>query len=223
MALLLVHGKDVSRATELGGNFVRLAAALNNSGFAVLMIDLRGHGQSGDAHLSFGIDERRDIAGAVDWLKGQGFQARRIGVLGISMGAATAIGAAAEDQDIGAVVADSGYAEIYPVIEQNWRAASGLPSFFLPSTRIMGRLLLGYDLASAQPVAEIGKVAPRPVLIIHNVRDRLIPVNHARRLAAAYPLAETWEVADGEHAQAYFADPQAYTDRVATFFRRSLN
>jgi uncharacterized protein len=221
-ALVLVHGKDMSRASEFGGGFACFAFELRGRGFSVLMIDMRGHGQSGDSRFSFGINERRDIEGAVDWLKGRGFSPGSIGVLGISMGAASAIGAAADDQDIGAVVADSAYAKIYPIIERNWTGSSGLPNFFLPATRMMGCLMFGHDIMAASPVDEVGRLAPRPLLIIHNTGDNLIPVNDARELKAAYPPAELWEVSGGDHAQAYFADPRVYVDRVASFFERGL-
>ncbi len=69
---VIVHGKDCSRTIEFNGEFPRLAAALNQERFSVLMIDLRGHGQSSDAHFSFGLNERRDVQGAVDWLKSEG-------------------------------------------------------------------------------------------------------------------------------------------------------
>jgi Lysophospholipase len=72
-AVILVHGKDSSRSTEFQGRFSEFAAQLHKRGFAVMMIDLRGHGASGDARFSFGLAERRDILGAVDWLITQDF------------------------------------------------------------------------------------------------------------------------------------------------------
>ncbi len=221
-AVVLVHGKDSSRAAEFGGRFVELAAGLQARGFAVLMIDMRGHGASGDARFSFGLEERRDIIGAVDWLRAQGFAPGSVGVLGVSMGAAAGIGAAAEEPAIGALVADCSYAEIEPLIRRHWTSASGLPDAFLPATLLMGRLILGHDLTQARPAEEIDDVAPRPVLIIHGAADAFTPVEHGRQLAAANPAAEYWEVPGAAHARSYAADPQAYLERVAGFFERSL-
>lgn len=221
-ALVLVHGKDGNRSGEFGGKFVDFAAALHDRGFAVLMIDMRGHGQSGDAHFSFGLNERRDIEGAVDWLEQQGFQPGSIGVLGVSLGAASSIGAAADDPDIGALVADSSYAAVYPIIQHEWGTVSHLPDIFLPSTLLVGRLMLGADIAASRPVDEVGRIAPRPVLIIHGTGDQLIPEEHARQLKAAGPSAELWEVPGAEHAGSYDMDPRAYTERVATFFEQHL-
>ena len=60
-AIVLVHGKDASRTRELDrtstmtpGEFPELAVGLSRRGFAVLMIDLRGQGESGPARFGFG-------------------------------------------------------------------------------------------------------------------------------------------------------------------------
>ncbi|MBK9710801.1 MAG: alpha/beta fold hydrolase [Kouleothrix sp.] len=221
-AVVLVHGWNSSRTNEFQGHFVDFAAALHDRGLAVMLIDLRGHGQSADAHFSFGIRERYDVEGAVDWLKGQGFKPGSIGVLGVSMGGAAGIGAAADDPDIGALVEDCSFAEIYPLIQREWGNTTPLPQIFLPSTVLMGRLLFGYAIWDARPVDEIGKIPPRPLLIIHGSADAFTPVEHGRQLHAAAPSAEYWEVPGADHAHSYAANPQAYVDRVAGFFERSL-
>ena len=221
-AVILVHGKDSSRTAEFDSHFVDLAKALHDRNFAVLMIDLRGHGQSSAAHYSFGLLERRDIEGAVEWLKQQGFKPGRIGVLGVSLGAGSSIGATANDADIGALVEDSGYAAIYPIIQKEWGKASGLPDFMLPGTVIMGKVLYGYNIADARPVDDIQHIAPRPVLIIHGAQDQLIPESDAELLKAALPSAEMWIVPGVDHAGAYQADPKAYVQKVADFFEKNL-
>lgn len=221
-ALILVHGRNSSRTHEFAGRFPAFAAAMQQRGFAVLMIDMRGHGTSGDAHQSFGLNERRDVLGALDWLRAQGFAPGRIGVLGVSMGGAAALGAAAESSEIGAVVADSSYAAILPIIEAAWPSASGLPSAFLPATLVMGDVLLGYDLSAARPMDDITRVAPRPVLIIHGDADQLVPVSNAAELQRAVPQAVLWILPGVGHAKGYTSMPEAYVARVADFFEQSL-
>lgn len=221
-AVIMVHGKDSSRTNEFGGQFVHLAGALQQHGLNVLMIDMRGHGQSGEAHFSFGPNERQDVLGAVDWLRGQGFQPGRIGVLGVSMGAAASMLAAADDPAIGALMEDCGYATIKPIIEHEWSSASGLPGIFLPSTILMSQVLYGIDLGAARPVDQIGRMAGRQVLIIHGTSDTLVPPENATELAAALPTAHVWLVAGAAHARSYNHDPEAYQQRVTTFFRNAL-
>jgi uncharacterized protein len=220
--VILVHGKDASRTVEFAGAFVELAQALQRGGLNVLMIDLRGHGQSGEGRYSFGLNERRDVEGAVDWLLARGYGPGRIGVLGVSLGASAAIGATADEPRIGALVTDSSFAEFCPILQSQWAGSTGLPDVFAPSTVLMIRLLYGYDLCASRPVAEVGRIAPRPILLIHSTDDALIPVSNFYALKAAAPSAETWLVSGPEHARIYNADPKAYRDRVIDFFARHI-
>lgn len=221
-AIILVHGMNSSRTAEFGGHFPEFAAGLNREGFTVLMIDLRGHGQSGNTRFTFGITERRDVIAAVNWLKSRGYQPKSIGVLGVSMGASTAIGATAEDPDIRVLVIDSAYAEVYPVMQQNWSNVSRLPNIFLPSTMMFGSWLTGYDLTTSQPVNEIGSIAPRPVLIIHSRSDPFTPVTQAYALKLANPLSVYWETSATKHAESYNADSRTYISKVSDFFSQNL-
>jgi uncharacterized protein len=220
--VIMAHGRNQSRTSELYGRFVELASFLHQSGLNVMMVDLRGHGRSPDAHYSFGLRERRDIEGAVDWLTKKGFREGNIGALGISLGAASVIGAAAEEPKISAVVEESGFAEIYPILKAASYRDSGLPSFLLTPTLWMVQARFGYDLAQSRPVKEIGAIAPRPVLIIHSNDDQLVPVDNAKQLQAAYPQAETWILSGPEHARSFNAYPQEYSQKVTAFFNRYL-
>jgi dipeptidyl aminopeptidase/acylaminoacyl peptidase len=229
--IVLVHGKDANRTRELDrelgddnpGEFPDLAVGLSRRGFSVLMIDLRGHGKSGRARFGFGRTERLDVLGAVDWLVARGFRPGRIGVLGISMGAATCIGAASEDDRIGALVADSSFAELTPLVDMHWSSQTRLPALFLPPTKWLGKHWFGCDIDAARPIVEIGSIR-KPILLIHCDADPIIPAQHARRLKqAADGSAELWESDSAKHAGAYFVDGEAYLDKVSEFFDRHLN
>ncbi len=202
-ALVLVHGRDASRTFEFGGRFVELAAALHRCGYPVLMIDLRGHGQSGDGRYGFGLKERCDVQGAVDWLLHKGLAPGRIGVLGVSLGAASAIGAMADEPRIGALVTDSGFADFAPLLQAHWRADTRLPVLLQPSALFMARVLFGIDLRASRPFQEVNRIAPRPMFFIHSAADALVPVSNVEQLAAAAPSAETWVVSGSEHARIY--------------------
>jgi uncharacterized protein len=220
--VIMVPGRDQSRTSELYGRFVELANYLHKGGLNVTMLDLRGHGQSPEAHYSFGLRERYDVEGAVDWLKQKGFPPGSIGAFGVSMGAASCIGAAAEEPGIRAIAEDSGFAEIYPILRSQWETASGLPGFLLTPTLWMIQIRYGYDLTQARPVKEIPAIAPRPILIIHSNQDALVPVENARQLQAAYPTAETWILKGPEHARSFNDSPEEYAQRVITFFHKGL-
>jgi pimeloyl-ACP methyl ester carboxylesterase len=221
-AIIMVHGWNASRTNGFNQHFLDLAQALNQANFAVLMIDLRGHGQSADSHFTFGRLERRDVLAALDYLAERGHQPGKIGLIGTSMGAASVIGAAVESQAVGAVATDSLFAEIYPVIQGLWEEQSGLPMIFLHPTRWMFWVENGYDIASARPIEEIGQIAPRPLLLISCQKDTYIPQDQFRRLEQAAPWAQAWSVADCRHAEIYEFVPDEYNQRMVAFFKAGL-
>ena len=223
-AVIFVHGRDDSRTKAFAGHFVEFAKAFHEKGISVLMIDLRGHGESSDGRYTFGLRERRDVMGAVDWLEGRGYQPGKIGVFGYSLGAASVIGAAAEEEDIGAIAVDSAFAEILPVLQRNIQKETGLPKIFILPTMWMTQLLYGYNLADARPVGEISKIPPRPLMLIHCDADAMIPIQNMQDLLREVPGTPSWTIPGCEHALAYKepGNRPEYDRRLTDFFLASL-
>ncbi|MFU8826621.1 MAG: alpha/beta hydrolase [Brevefilum sp.] len=218
-AIILVHGRDASKQNAISGKFPQLAAELHTAGLAVLMMDLRGHGESAGKRYTFGVHERRDVLGAVDFLLQYGFEAGQIAALGISLGSAAVIGAAAEDTAIGALIAESAFADINLLIQPKWKAESGLPFLFLPGVFWMWRVLMGFDLRTVKPVEELVRVPPRPVLILHAWSDETVDVQHAYALKNAIPEAELVIFDHCEHAELFRDQPGAYLQALIPFLQ----
>jgi pimeloyl-ACP methyl ester carboxylesterase len=101
-AVVLLHGAGSTRS-----NVLDQAAVIHRHGYGILMIDARGHGESGGRAMDFGWYGDLDVAAATRHLVEQdGIDADRIGAVGMSMGGEEAIGAAASDPFISAVVAE---------------------------------------------------------------------------------------------------------------------
>ena len=83
------HGLNRSRLELLAR-----AGATRQHGFGVLLLDLRNHGASGNAHTTLGIDEAMDVCAASDFVSRQ-TPARRKVFWGVSLGASTSVLAAA--------------------------------------------------------------------------------------------------------------------------------
>jgi fermentation-respiration switch protein FrsA (DUF1100 family) len=236
-AILLVHGYNNSRTNGFVDKFVQFANDLHSAGFSVMMIDLRGHGQSADSRFYFGVKEQQDVLGAVDWLKGRGYQPGKIGVLGYSLSAGSVIGAAAKDTDIGAVWSDSAFADIRSVLDHSWVAMTGLPQPFLYSTLAMVQLFYGYDIAASRPIDQIASIAPRPIFMAHCQKDNLIPISHMEKLLTVAQNTQTWIIANcdqhtlaqpivpevfNNHAIGYALNQVEYTNKVVKFFDENL-
>jgi len=224
-AIVMVHGRGENRTTEFYDHFLDLGAALNTfqgRGFNVLMIDLRAHGMSGGFDSAWGIGERHDVEGAVDWIKGRGFQPASIGALGASLGATSCVYAMAEDPDISALVTNGAGVDEYASIERGWKRSSGTPQFFFPAARLMERVLYGYDLHTLRPVDAMKRIHPRPALLIYGLLE--LPADSDRRpqIRAALPDAELWVVPGAIHTGAYTKAPQPYLAKVGAFFEKNL-
>jgi pimeloyl-ACP methyl ester carboxylesterase len=224
-AILMVHGRGENRTTEFYDHFLDLGAALNTfqgHGFNILMIDLRAHGLSGGIDSAWGIGERRDVEGAVDWIKSQGIQPFSIGALGASLGATSCVYATADDPDISALVTDGAGVDEFASIERGWKRSSGTPQFFFPAAQLMERVLYGYDLHTLRPVDAMKKIPPRPILLIYGLLE--LPADSDRRpqIKAALPDAELWVVPGAIHTSAYTMVPQPYLAKVGAFFEKNL-
>ncbi|MBV8193963.1 MAG: alpha/beta hydrolase, partial [Candidatus Dormibacteraeota bacterium] len=81
----------------------------------------------------------------------------------------------------------------------------------------------GAKLTDFRPVLAVGRIAPRPILIIHGDSDTTVPVHHAEELfAAAREPKQLWRLRGVGHVGAYFAGRSEYVERVVGFFKSAL-
>lgn len=220
-AVILAHGRDSCRGDELRGPTQSLVLELASRGLSVIMVDLRGHGESDEARLTFGRRERRDILGAVDFLLERGYRPGSIGVLGASMGGVSAIAAAAEEHAIGALITDSAFASLEEVLAAQFTRLTRLPSFVLAGALLAARALTGEDLLRHAPAHNMLRLRGRPMLVIHAEHDPFVPVQHARDLAMA-GQCDSWITGGSRHLASFGAAGPEYLDLVGVFFARHL-
>jgi len=110
--VVLCHDLGATRASLLN-----LGIALHDRGFTVLIPDFRGHGASEGDASTLGLDEKRDVLGALDFLiDRQGRPLDRAGIYGVGMGAHAAVLAAADRPALRVLVLDRLYPDAaYPL------------------------------------------------------------------------------------------------------------
>ena len=221
--VLIVHGRNSNRAGD-NGQHVPDAAALVARGYNALLFDLRGHGESGGVRYTLGAAEQRDVLGAVAYLEDRGFAPERMGFWSHSMGAATVLLAAAVSPDVRTIVADSSFARLEDLLDRELPRASGLPGFFNPPILFFARTVFGADARVLNPVEVVAGLPPDSLFIIHGEADGLIPVDHARRIAAAAGPAvyDLWIVPNARHDRVSEVSPKQYQERVLGFFDEKL-
>lgn len=202
-----------------------IAEFLHRAGFGVVTWDSRGRAPSGGKYVTLGVLEQRDLISVVDYAKQRpDMDAKRIGVLGISMGGSVAILAAAKDKRIRAVVDDSGFSDAPRVIAASFEHFVHLPAFpFAPITIVIADLRAGIDVTGVRPVDVIGEISPRPLLVIHETGDLVVPPdNSLRNYGAARSPRQLWFVPGNQHGNAHTIAKAEYESRVTKFFDDAL-
>jgi uncharacterized protein len=219
-AVVLVHGFKTSREEMLPW-----ARFLHDAGFNVLLFDTRGCGMSGGSTVGLGATEPRDISLAVELARDQ-FGTTKVAVLGISLGAGSAILAGAKDPSISAVVADSAWTDQdFQLSRLSFVPVGPLRVPLLPYGVGAVNQFVGTDVSKARPLEAIGRISPRPILLIHSADDdnATTPPEGARKLfAAAGEPKELWVAPRGGHVGAINAFPDEYRARVIAFLRAAL-
>ncbi|APW46604.1 alpha/beta hydrolase [Rhodoferax antarcticus] len=179
-AVVVMHGWGANASLMQG-----CLAPLHAAGLGVLLLDARCHGRS-DAEPFTSLPRfAEDIEAGLAWLATQPLvDARRLAVIGHSVGAGAALLTATRHGEVRAVVSISAFAHPHEVMLR-----------YLTSYRIPYPLLGWYVLRHVQRVigARFDAIAPlrsithisSPVLLVHGREDEMVPLDDARRLLAA--------------------------------------
>lgn len=223
--VIVVHGFTACRHDHA---VLLPAGMLHKAGFSVLLIDLRDHGDSTreDGRFAGGTDEYRDVLGAWDWVQSEkGVDPRSIGLVGVSLGAATVLLAAGQEPGVAAVWEDSSYADLPSAIDAEL-TRNGYPTFLAFGGVAAARLISGDDLISYSPLDAVKRLDGRPLFITHGTADTRLSVEYGRRLEAAVRAdggdVESWYIDGAEHVEAMLTDTAEYEQRLVGFFTRTL-
>jgi fermentation-respiration switch protein FrsA (DUF1100 family) len=161
------------------------------------------------------------VHGALSWLKERGFEPEEVMLHGWSMGGATVL-RSAPGTGVGAVVEESGYADLPLLLWDRLSESSGLPSFFNPGIFLMAKLFLDFDPWAVKPGEDATELAEEgvPLLIIHSRDDEVVPFEQAEMLAASYPEAEFWKIEGYGHVEAY-THPE-YRQKLLDFLEKTV-
>jgi pimeloyl-ACP methyl ester carboxylesterase len=216
-----LHGWNGNR--NEGDTAMPLAQVLVEHNYDVFMFDFRAHGESGGTRSSMGQFEIRDLAGAVEYLKARGVTS--IGAIGWSLGGNTAINSAPEIPELRAIIANSVWAELVPLLESKLVRFTRVPILYTPAVTVAARLLYGIDIWNNRPARVLATLGDRPVLLVVDGQDPLVPLAEAHALqkaGAKNPNLELWVVPGAKHTRAYHDRPREFVERMLAFYDRYL-
>jgi len=197
--IVLLHGIWMTKELMLPW-----ALHFGAAGYRTVIVDLRGHGESGGDFITFGELESADLARVLDHLEKKGLVQGKVGVMGISYGAAVGFVWASRDPRVGAVVALEPYGDARRAVSDFMREVVRGPMNHLKPATVDAML----DQAAKDAgftwrvVSSHNSVAlmSLPILFFHGAHDNLVPVWHSAELMGyAAPGSRLQIMPDDDH------------------------
>ena len=214
--VVFCHGLNRSRVELLPQ-----AQFVHSLGLSSVLFDLRHHGASEGTQTTLGAKEKDDVLAAVAWVR-KTVPHRHIVLWGISMGAASAMLAAAEDSEVSAVISDSSYLSFADTIRHHFRLFFRVPSW--PLADVTGWMMQwrgGFKAEEIDVAAAVTLLDQRPVLFVGQTLDARVPPDIARRLfeLSTSPHKRLLILEGRRHGRAYGDHVQQYQEAVKDFFQ----
>ena len=189
-------------------------------GCNILLPDLYYHGQSEGRAIRMGWKDRFDVLRWMDIANDIFGGDTRMGVHGISMGAATTMMVSGEEQQpyVKCFVEDCGYTSVRDQFSKELKEQFGLPAFpLLDAASWLCGLKYGWTFGEASSLEQVRK-SRLPMLFIHGDADDYVPTSMVYPLYEAKPgEKELWVVPGASHANSYRDNREEYTRRVGEF------
>ncbi len=193
-------------------------------GHNLLLIEQRSHGRSQGRAITFGILERLDCLGWVNYAVERFGPDIKIVLYGISMGATTVLMASGLTlpENVKGIVADCPYSSPTAIIKSVCKKMHYPPNLSYPFVWLGARIFGNFDL-NATTAAEAVKLAKVPILVIHGEADDFVPAAMSEEVFNASPeyvQRETFPGAD--HGISYLVDEARYKKIVTAFTKQIL-
>jgi uncharacterized protein len=213
--VVVCHGLGSSQ-----DDYLPLTRQLHEAGFAVLMLDLRGQGDSGAGAVTFGIREKLDVLAGVRFLREQpNIDGAKICLVGHDMAATAALHAAVLDSSIAAVVADGLWPQFQKRVEKIFDNPRVPTRWMAPLYDVTFEIALREHLDQLNPADVLRSIRHQPVLFVAYNRADFAPVQDVVELAAGVPAPHEVLIVDPGEAGVARAGQPAYTpEQRMTFF-----
>ena len=175
---------------------------LQKNGYASVLLEVRGHGQSDGDRISLGYEETADVHAVVDYIRSQPvYEDVPIVVHGVSMGGAIAINAFGQIPEIDGLIAMSAYSSFSAVVSDTLRGY-GIPGFLCSLEKALTDLympLFFKDSPELTPIRQVQNIGSRPALFIACTGDKEVLSENTERLLSAAPghrdswVKDSWE------------------------------
>ena len=207
--IILVHGYHSYRCND----FSVIWEYYYQNNWRILLVDQRTHGESEGRFICFGVKERYDICGWVDYIRTRFGQQSLVCLHGISMGSATVTMAQSLKElegKITAVVADCGFVSPKQQFSHMFSRMHlpKIPLFYFAN--FITKLFCGYWFGEVSCKEEL-TTSKTPILFIHGELDNFVPTECSKINYEACSSQKTlWIVSGGRHGDAIYINETGY-------------
>ncbi|MDY0747465.1 alpha/beta hydrolase [Paucibacter sp. R3-3] len=215
--VLLLHGVRGNRREMLGR-----ALWLHEGGYAVMLIDLPAHGESGGEQITYGLNEGAAVRAALAELRRRA-PGERVGVIGVSLGAAALVLGHPQPAPDAAVLES-----MFPTIEDavadrlalhvgEWARPAA------PALLLQLPLRLHVEPSQLRPIEHIAALHC-PLLLIAGDQDQHTRLVESQKLfATAVEPKQLWIVPGAAHINLHDFDTAGYQAGVGAFLAAHLH
>jgi pimeloyl-ACP methyl ester carboxylesterase len=188
--VLLIAGLDSTKE-----EFFTVENTFLARGLATFSLDGPGQGETA-RWVKIRPDFEAPVAAVLDLLcQREDLDGDRAGALGVSLGGYYAARAAAFEPRLRAVVVSGGCYDYGALIRDRSPHSFATFSYGCGATTKEE----AYQVAERMSLAGVAERIAQPMIVVFGKRDRLVPWQHAARLAEEAPAAELWMFDEGNH------------------------
>lgn len=202
MIIIVCHGFTGTK--EGGGRALGMAGELTKMGYAVLLFDFTGCGESGGDFPGLTLTRHiADTESAVDFCLARGY--RHVITVGRSFGGTAAICHGGRDRRVAGVCAWAAPARLVEIFLSFKSRAFQIDGDMVPLSGERGTVYLHKnffaDLEKHDVPGSAALLAPRPLLVLHGGEDATVPPENARLLFGAAGEPKELDVIPGADHQ----------------------
>jgi len=184
-------------------------------GYNILLPDNRAHGESGGAHVTYGLYEGEDVACWVEWLLEQYGDGHQVILQGDTLGANAALaGAAMVEADpalagsVRFVVAESPVVNLYDAAGYLLSNQFKIPGFMVAIGDLFAKNSLDGRSMKAVDLTEMTRDCEVPLLVLQGGQDKIVDPAGVAAYCDAYAGESALVRADCAHGMVYAANPE---------------
>ena len=214
--ILLMHGVRSNKQQMLNR-----AIFLNQAGYSVLLFDFQAHGESIGEHITFGYRESKDAEAAFDYLQ-QAIHGRPIGVIGVSLGGASAL-LGNVSQQAKAMMLESVYPSLMEAVKNRITMRLGAYGRFLvPILLSQVKIRLGFSPKTLTPIQYISSTTAAIFIVTGSEDKHTTPAESQRMFEAAPEPKQLWIIPKAIHQDFDALVPREYEKKTLDFFNHYL-